>query len=428
MVGGIERRSRSTNRLNDRAIRAFLAKAKAGTAPRKKLSDGGGLYVTVTPAGSGVWRLKYRLGGKERLYAIGVYPEIGLEKARAAREAVKSHVREGRDPLKARLLTRAAAETSSDTTFGGATESWLQKRRKDWSDIHYQKSRRALERDILPLLGRLPIAEITPAMVARTIEAITKRGAGDTASKILWHCICIFRLAQARGLCLENPAVPVREVLPRRRQHSQRPALLEIKALGDLLRRAEGAPLSPPVRIAHRLVAFTAGRIGNVIEAEWKEFDLDSDTPAWTVPRKKMKMRERKHDHRVLLGPTIAAELRIWKRIIGGRGYVFPSPTGRAHITRESLEKSYRVTLAMEGKHSVHGWRASFSTLARDAGFSRDVVELTLDHVHDNATARAYDRGERLAERVKLMYWWDSQLTAAQHGPTVIPLRPAGAA
>jgi len=81
------------------------------------------------------------------------------------------------------------------------------------------------------------------------------------------------------------------------------------------------------------------------------------------------------------------------------------------------------VTLGLEGKHSPHGWRSSFSTLARDNGSARDVVELALDHAHDNEVARAYDRGERFEERIKLFNWWGEQLSAAQHGATVIPLK-----
>lgn len=137
-----------------------------------------------------------------------------------------------------------------------------------------------------------------------------------------------------------------------------------------------------------------------------------------------MKAKGRRFDHKIILAPTIASELRSWREITGGRGYVFPSPTGRAHVTHEALEKALRVTLGMEGKHSVHGWRASFSTLARDHGFTRDCVELALDHIADNSVARAYDRGERLAERVKLMYWWDAQLTAAERGALTLSLRP----
>lgn len=423
MDGGITKAvPRSTDRLSDRAIRSWLTKRKAGDAGTKKLSDGGGLYLALTPANSAVWRIKYRHGGTEKLYAAGVYPEISLAQARLERDAVKAQLREGRDPVRARQLERITAATASETTFAGVAEAWLAKRKSDWSTVHYDKSRQALERDILPLLGRLPVGEITPAMIHRAIEGISKRGAHDTAAKVLWHVTGIFKLAQARGWTRDNPAAPVREELPRKRMHTTRPALLTFDALGDVLRRADVAPLSPAVRLAHRLVAFTGARIGNVVDATWTELDLESDTPSWTVPRARMKVRDRKHDHRVLLGPTITAELQAWKRATGGKGYVFPSPMGNAHITRESLEKAYRVTLSLAGVHSVHGWRSSLSTLARDAGFERDVVELTLDHVHDNAVARAYDRGERLDERRRLMYWWDAQLVAAQYGADPLPV------
>ena len=68
----------------------------------------------------------------------------------------------------------------------------------------------------------------------------------------------------------------------------------------------------------------------------------------------------------------------------------------------------------LDGKHTSHGWRSAFSTLARDKGFERDVVELALDHAHDNEVARAYDRGERFEQRIDLYQWWDFQLSNAQ--------------
>jgi integrase len=192
--------------------------------------------------------------------------------------------------------------------------------------------------------------------------------------------------------------------------------------LGEVLRKFEAAPVTPTVRLAHRLVAFTAARIGNVIAAEWSEFNLESDSPSWTIPRSKMKSKDRTHDHRILLGPTIANDLRAWRNISGSRGYVFASPTGRKHITHESIEKALRVTCGFEDRHSVHGWRTSFSALARDNGFSKEVVELALDRVAETAMVRAFDLGERLAERRKLTVWWDSELSKAQHGSRVIAL------
>lgn len=200
------------------------------------------------------------------------------------------------------------------------------------------------------------------------------------------------------------------------------PALLDFVSLGKVLREAEMARISHSVRIAQKLCAFTAARIGNVITAEWNEFVLDEKQPIWVIPRAKMKVNSRDIDHRIPLGPEITDELLHWKQMTGGNGFVFPSPAGNKHIGREGIEKLYRVTLGLDGQHTPHGWRSAFSTLARDKGFERDVVELALDHAHDNEVARAYDRGERFEQRIELYQWWGFQLSSAQKGAKIIPI------
>lgn len=418
--------SRAKDKLSNLKVKAFAAHGATGTG--KKLSDGGGMYLTITPAGSAIWRIKYRFNGAERTYTVGAYPGVTLEAARAERDAVKALLRDGRDPVQARKVERAENEAAAGNTFEELTTAWLEKERRGWSEIHYTKSKQALERDVLPELGKLPVRDITPLMVTGVIETIVKRGVRDTAAKILQHVTGIFRFAQSRGLRNDNPALPAREALPRAKAAKGRPALLEWAQLGDVLRRAEGANLSRAVRMAHRLCAFTVARISNVVEAEWSEFTLEADVPLWIIPRSKMKARDRHHDHKVVLCPKIAEELREWREITGGKGHLFRSPAGGAFITRESLEKAYRVTLSLKNKHTPHGWRAAFATLARDqdeGGFPREVVELTLDHIHDNEVARAYDRGERLKQRVKLMTWWGTRLAHAQHGADVVKLKGA---
>jgi len=417
MAGGIGAK------LTDKAVKAFVAKGERG----KKLADGGGLHLFITPAGGITWRIKYRIEGKEKLYSIGPYPQISLAAARVELGEVKARLLENNDPVTARRVNRASNAASADNTFQVVAEEWLAMKQKEWSAGHYTKSARALERDIYPALGKLPISSITPAIVAKVVEDINKRDVLETATRILQHLNGVFRYAQAKGLCRDNPALAAREILPRKKDSGRMPALLDWPSLGDVLRRADLARISPSVRMAHRLCAFSTARIGNVINAEWKEFDLESDQPVWSIPRAKMKVNSRPIDHRIPLGQEIADELRQWKRVIGGKGYVFPSPTGNKHIGRESIEKVYRVTLGLNGKHSPHGWRSSFSTLARDKGFAREVVELALDHTHDNDVARAYDRGERFDDRIKLFQWWGSQLAAAQRGAIVIPLKTKAA-
>jgi integrase len=410
--------ARATNKLNDRKIKAFIDKA----SPGRKLADGGGMFLILTAARAPLWRIKYRLAGKEGLYSIGVYPEISLEAARAERTRVKDQLRRGRNPVQERRVERAKETTASFDTFSGAASAWLEENGKRWSAVHYRKSKRALERDVFPRLGNLPVAQIEPVMVTNMVKSILSRGVRETAAKILQHVTDIFEYARAHGLRGDNPATPAQTVLPASEAPKGRPAFLTWPELGGVLRGAEAAHLSPAVRLAHRLCAFSATRISNVVEAEWPEFHLDDETPMWVVPRRKMKAKDRHHDHKVILGSTIAAELRSWCETKGGKGYVFPSPQGGKHITREALEKAYRETLGLADKHSPHGWRSAFSTLARDNGFERDAVELVLDHVHDSDVVRAYDRGERLEQRKKLMAWWDVQLTQAQRGADVVSL------
>lgn len=412
MAGGIG------GKLTDKAVKAFVAKAECG----KKLADGGGLHLFITPAGGTTWRIKYRIDGKEKIYSIGPYPLVSLAAARVELGEVKALLLENKDPVTARRVNRASNAACADNTFQAVAGEWLAMKQKEWSAGHYTKSARAFERDIYPAIGKLPVASITPAIVAMAIEDIHKRDVLETATCILQHLNGVFRYAQAKGHCRDNPAGPARKILPRKKDTGRMPALLDWNSLGDVLRRAEMARLSPSVRMAHRLCAFSSARIGNVVNAEWREFHLDDEQPVWIIPRAKMKVATRDIDHRIPLSPEIAAELRQWREIFGSRGFVFPSPQGGKHIGRESIEKVYRVTLKLAGKHSPHGWRSAFSTLARDQGFARDVVELALDHAHDNDVARAYDRGERFTQRVELFNWWGEHLAAAQRGAKIIPL------
>jgi len=416
---------RANNKLTDRAIKAFVRRSSSSSLShgRAKLFDGGGLFLTVTAAGSPTWRLKFRVARKERLYAIGPYPQVTLEQARAEAEWARGHLKEGRDPVMVRRVQRADATTASAETFEGFAHDWLERQRGQWSKVHYVKSKRALERDVLPKLGKLAIQDISPKMVAAVIEAVARRGARDTAAKVLWHCSGVFRLAQARGAISSNPADPAREVLVRKRPTRRTPAVLTFPGLGEILHKSDAAGLLEQTRRAHRLMAFTASRISNVVEARWREFDLTATPALWVIPRPQMKAKDRDHNHKVFLCREIADEIREWKSTKGKSEYLFPSPVTERGITRETLEEALRDRLGLRDIHKPHGWRSALSTLARDNGFERDVVELALDHIHDNAVVRAYDRGERLQQRIKLSEWWGRELSLAQKGASVSVLK-----
>lgn len=67
-----------------------------------KVSGGQSLFLLVMPHGSMYWRMKYRLGGKEKQFSIGTYPEISLDQAKEARDQVRLLLKDGIDPVQAR--------------------------------------------------------------------------------------------------------------------------------------------------------------------------------------------------------------------------------------------------------------------------------------------------------------------------------------
>jgi integrase len=418
MAGGI-------GGLTDKAIKAFVAKA----VPNSKLTDGGGLYLFITLAGKPVWRIKYHLHGKEKTYSPGPYPAVSLAAARAELEQVKSQLRQHKDPVSERRLRRAEGAAMVAQTFGVVANEWLDRKKKEWSALHHVKSVRAFERDVLPQLGNLPVASISTAMVAEVVEKIVAREAVETAKRVLTQITNVFSFAMAKGWCGANPATDATAVLPRKNTPARMVALIAWNDLGDILRRARASGLSRPVYMAHRLVAFTAMRMKNVVNAQWAEFELDSATPVWVIPREQMKKTDQRFPaHRVPLSPEIAAELRDWHKVAPKSRFVFPSPTGASRpISRESVEKAYRETLKLAGRHCPHGWRTSFASQARDHGFDRDVVHLACDREHDSEVALAYDRGERFDKRVALFNWWGQQLSISE-GVTVRPVATQEAA
>lgn len=423
---------RGINRLRGNAeVERFLKRTRAEIdaaeragqrPPRRKLLDGGGLFLAVSPVtGRALWRLKFRLAAKDSLLALGEYPSVGLDDVRRKRDDAKSLLAEGRNPVLEKQIRRASAVAASDTTLNAVADAWLAAIRSSWKESHYATTVHRIDKHLRSSVGSLPIATLgeKPVLLqSLVIEPLLKRETYDTATKVRFIVRGIFRYARSQGQYAgPNPADDL--FLPPRRYKGRRPALLEWHELGDILRRAGAANLSQSVHRAHRLIAFTAVRIANAISAEWSEFNLDSTPARWVIPRAKMKAQDRDFPFTVILGPTIAEELRAWLRVTGERRWLFAAPRDAGeHISPESIEKVYRVTLGLRRKHSPHGWRSAFSTLAKESEgkFDKDAVNMALDHVHDTEVARRYDRGERFPERVRLAAWWDAQLVAAERG------------
>jgi integrase len=254
---------------------------------------------------------------------------------------VKALLRENEDPVAARRLNRAAASSAVDDTFEAVAERWLAKQEKEWGPAHFKKSARAFERDVYPTIGNLRIAEVTCPMVATVVEAIYKRGALETATRVLDHVKGEFQYAQAKGLCRDNVAEPAGEVLPHKKQNRHLSALLALPALGRCSAARRSGSLIPVGKDRTPFIGFQDGADRHVVSAEWHEFRLEDEPPVWVIPREKMKMAGRDFDHRIPLCPQIADELRRWRQLaVDGAWF---SPHRRAKDTSAASRSRKRT-------------------------------------------------------------------------------------
>jgi hypothetical protein len=181
--------------LTDTAIR----NAKPGKKP-VRLFDGGGLYLEVSPTGGKWWRLKYRIGGKEKRLSLGVYPEVSLRGARDRRDASRELLANGTDPSENRKATKAAHADRAANSFEVVAREWFVKYSANWAATHRDRIIRRFERDIFPWIGARPIAEVTVPELVAAVRWIENRGALETAHRALGNCGQVFRYASARSV------------------------------------------------------------------------------------------------------------------------------------------------------------------------------------------------------------------------------------
>ena len=405
--------------LTDRKIQTAKPKAKP-----YRLADGDGLYLYVPPSGASAWQFRYRLRDKPQTATIGRLDRVTLAEAREKAQEVRALVADGRHVTAVHRVERAKRASADTATFGGLASEWLKReaRRAKWTADYRQEVKASLDNH-LATLSMLPVAEITAAIAATPIRKV-EDSAPDMAKKVRQRLRSIMDYAAEQGLIPINP-IPA----PRRRKRSTErthlPAVTDHIGVGAILRAADVAELSRGVRRGHLLAVFTAQRIGEIVGARWDEFDLQAAT--WSIPRERMKRKDaQRGPHIVPLSPHLLALLREWRRADGNAAnYTAPAPQGVGPITREAVEKFYRRTLGLTGKHSPHSWRSVFSTWGRDVGKDADVIEAQLDHMIGTKQAAAYDRAKRLDIRRELMTWYEGQLLTARDGAKVMALRTA---
>jgi len=387
--------------LTDRAIKNIKPAAKA-----TKYSDGGGLYLQVTPSGSKLWRFSYRFHSKQKTLYIGAYPAISLAAARTRRDDAKQLIAEGTDPAEEVRREKIRQQFAAGNTFEAIALELIEKAAAEGKAEATLTKKRWFLTLLKPDLGRRSISEINATDIIAPLKRIEVQGNYETARRTRAFASQVFRYAIATARGTNDPTFGLRGALisPKAKH---RAAITDRTEFGKLLCAIWSYSGQPQTVAALKLMALLYSRPGELRQAAWDEFDLANGV--WTIPAERAKTRK---EHKKPLNESSVSILFELKKLTGNEEFAFPAIGARSRpLSENTMNQALRRMGFDQSQHSSHGFRATASTMLNESGkWSSDAIEVELAHIDANAVRRAYHRATYWDERVEMACWWEAEL------------------
>ncbi|CAM7448657.1 Integrase/recombinase, includes phage integrase [Citrobacter portucalensis] len=378
-----------------------------------KLADGGGLYLLVNPNGARYWRLKYRVAGKEKLLALGVYPDVTLADARAKRDEAKRGIAGGIDPNEAKREEKIAREANVRNTFQEIACEWHSSKLYKWSEGYASDIMEAFNKDVFPYIGKKPIAEIKPLELLNVLRRMEGRGATEKAKKVRQRCGEVFRYAIVTGRAEYNPAPDLTSAM--QGHESKHYPFLNTSELPTFFEALSGYSGSMLVVLAARLLIITGLRTGELRGAMWQE--IDADAAVWEIPAERMKMRR---PHIVPLSLQAQAIIMRIREMTGRYPYIFPGRNDpRKTMSEASINQVFK-RIGYAGRVTGHGFRHTMSTILHEQGYNTAWIETQLAHVDKNSIRGTYNHAQYLDGRREMLQWYADYMDALENGENVV--------
>lgn len=378
-----------------------------------KLSDGGGLYLLVNPNGSRYWRLKYRIAGKEKLLALGVYPDITLAEARQKRADAKKVLAAGGDPGQEKQEEKQAKEQAVANSFERLAMEWHSHKSTSWSEGYAEHLLMYLKKDIFPFIGQKAITDIIQVEMLNVLRKMEQRGVLDKLKKTRQACRQIFTYAIITGRAEHNPVSDLAGALKSPKQQHY-PHLL-VDQIPDFLRALSEYSGSTITRNATRLLMLTGLRTIELRASEW--VDIDFDKGVWNVPAERMKMRR---PHLVPISTQVRELLEEIHQLTGRGKYVFPGRNDAGKPMSEASINQVIKRIGYDGKATGHGFRHTMSTILHEQGYNTAWIETQLAHVDKNSIRGTYNHAQYLDGRREMLQWYADYMQALENGENVV--------
>jgi integrase len=403
-------------KLTDKQCKSVKGKEKP-----YKLFDGKGLYLEVMPSGSKYWRFKYRLNGKEKRLAIGVYPEVTLKQARTATDKARELMADGLDPSFEKKAKKNTAKENAQNTFKAVAQEWHRTKNNQWTYTYGHTIMRRLEMNIFPALGNRPISEITPPELLSVLRQIEKRGSYDVLKRTTQVCGQIFRYGIQTGRCERDSSADLKGAL--RTAQTSHFRTIELKQLPDFIEalKINKARIFERTRRAVWLSLYTFCRPVEIRTARWNDIDFDNNI--WTIPAENMKM---KRDHIIPLSWQVIALLKEQQEEVApfNTEWVFPSQNKLKNPMSDGTVNKAIKRLGFGKDLVAHGFRALARTTIREQlEYDSEIIEKQLAHKSGGSLGEAYDRTQFIDKRITMMQDWADFADAQENLNNVVNAR-----
>ena len=385
--------------------------AKARSTPYK-LADQGGLYLHISTTGAKSWRYDYRLRQRRETLTIGKYPDVTLARARELHAEARREVAKGNSPAKAKRQER---ETRSDTFHAVASE-WYSTLAPHRSASWREATQRWLTQELYPAIGSKPMSDIKPADILSVMRRLEARGIACTANHVRQTASRVFQHAIRNLRADYDPARSLRGavVIPRTEHH----AALAAKDIPAFLLAIEADSGNWATRLAVKLLLLTLVRKSELLNATWGEVDLDK--AEWRIPAGRTKMRAL---HIVPLSKQAIECFQKLQALCCGSKYVLPHHGDLGRPMGHSTLNAMFERMGYQGTLTVHGLRATASTILHEQGFKPDVIDRQLAHTERNKVRASYNHAQYFEERRHMLAHWANYLDAVASGAAVTAFR-----
>ena len=397
------------------------------------LNDGRGLMLHLTKAGTKIWLMRYRFGGKPCMASLGSYPTVSLGEAREAAAEWHRKVHAGINPAHERRAAVAAPTAAEANTFRAVALELMARDTKHSEKYIYERAR-VMGKDVFPMLGARDVGAVMPVDVIKVVEVVQLgRGKHEQARKTRGYISRVLDYAMECGRVplRENPANVVTRTIQRNKREAgvkttHQPAM-PWSEMPAFLRKLDGYCNRPnanrKTELAMKLLILTLMRPGSVGDARWSEFhDLAGPCPMWV--RCKMKNGDA---FAVPLSRQALAVLDDLAPLTRSKGHdlLFPNARYSGGLSENTLCKALRSLGYSKSDpiHAVaHGFRTTGRTYMDDRGIDHRVGEWCLAHGVSGLVG-SYSRGTRLSQRRAIMQWYADTLDAVKAAGTTDGVR-----